>query len=154
MSEENDFKNVYRLGFVSFFTDFSSEMVLSILPVYILGLPGASIATLGFIEGIAESLSYMLRAVSGIMSDKFKKRKVFILLGYGVSNLAKPFFAVTTTIRQRAEPGNSPEARSAFLHRAKVRSLHRQSNPNPSGKPVVQTHHSKGCASQLKENKL
>ena len=100
MSEENEFKNVYRLGFVSFFTDFSSEMVLSILPVYILGLPGASIATLGLIEGIAESLSYMLRAVSGIMSDKFRKRKMFILIGYGISNLAKPLFAVTTTVTQ------------------------------------------------------
>jgi len=100
LSDENEFKNVYRLGFVSFFTDFSSEMVLSILPVYILGLPGGSIATLGLIEGIAESLSYMLRAVSGIMSDKFRKRKIFILIGYGVSNLAKPLFAVTTTITQ------------------------------------------------------
>ena len=100
MSKENEFKNVYRLGFVSFFTDFSSEMVLSILPVYILNLPGCSIATLGFIEGIAESLSYMLRAVSGVMSDKFRKRKIFILIGYGVSNLAKPLFAVTTTVTQ------------------------------------------------------
>lgn len=100
MKDENDFKNVYRLGFVSFFTDFSSEMVLSILPVYILGLPGASIATLGLIEGIAESLSYMLRAVSGIMSDKFRKRRIFILIGYGVSNLAKPLFAVTSTVTQ------------------------------------------------------
>ena len=98
MNKENEFKNVYRLGIVSFFTDFSSEMVLSILPVYILGLPGGSIAMVGFIEGTAESLSYMLRAVSGIMSDKFRKRKIFILIGYGVSNLAKPFFATTTTV--------------------------------------------------------
>ena len=100
MTEENDFKNVYRLGFVSFFTDFSSEMVLSILPMYILSLPGGSIAALGFIEGIAESLSYILRAVSGVMSDKFRKRKIFILIGYGVSNIAKPFFAATTTVTQ------------------------------------------------------
>ncbi len=98
MSKENEFKNVYRLGFVSFFTDFSSEMVMSILPMYILGLPGGSIAALGLIEGIAESLSYMLRAVTGIMSDKFRKRKVFILIGYGISNIAKPFFAASTTV--------------------------------------------------------
>ena len=96
--QENEFKNVIRLGYVSFFTDFSSEMVLSILPVYILNLPGGSIAMLGLIEGIAESLSYMLRAVSGIMSDKFRKRKIFILIGYGLSNLAKPFFALSTTV--------------------------------------------------------
>jgi MFS family permease len=102
MSEqkEDDFKNVYRLGYVSFFTDFSSEMVLSILPVYILSLPGGSIAALGLIEGIAESLSYILRAVSGVMSDKFRKRKLFILIGYGISNIVKPFFAATTTVTQ------------------------------------------------------
>lgn len=100
MSEENDFENVYRLGIVSFFTDFSSEMVLSILPVYILSLPGASIAALGLIEGIAESMSYILRAVSGVMSDKFRKRKVFILIGYSVSNIVKPLFAATTTVTQ------------------------------------------------------
>ncbi|TFH16187.1 MFS transporter [Candidatus Bathyarchaeota archaeon] len=100
MAKKDEFKNVYRLGFVSFFTDFSSEMVLSILPMYILSLPGGSIATLGLIEGIAESLSYILRAVSGVMSDKFRKRKIFILIGYGVSNLAKPFFALTSSVSQ------------------------------------------------------
>jgi len=100
LAKKDEFKNVYRLGFVSFFTDFSSEMVLSILPMYILSLPGGSIATLGFIEGIAESLSYILRAISGVMSDKFRKRKIFILIGYGVSNLAKPFFALTSSVSQ------------------------------------------------------
>jgi hypothetical protein len=57
MSDESDFRNVYRLGYVSFLTDFSTEMVLSILPMYILGLPGGSIAALGLIEGVAEALS-------------------------------------------------------------------------------------------------
>ena len=70
MTEEEDkFRNVYMLGLVSFFTDFSSEMVFSVLPVYILGLPGGSIASLGVIEGTAEALSYALRAVSGVFSD-------------------------------------------------------------------------------------
>ncbi|MCW4049851.1 MAG: MFS transporter [Candidatus Bathyarchaeota archaeon] len=96
--DEGEFKNVVRLGLVSFFTDVSSEMVFSILPMFILGLPGGSVATLGLIEGIAEALSYMLRAVSGIMSDKFRKRKVFIIVGYGISNIAKPFFAAASTV--------------------------------------------------------
>ncbi|MBD3206045.1 MFS transporter [Candidatus Bathyarchaeota archaeon] len=100
MREESDFRNVYMLGYVSFFTDFSSEMVFSILPVYILGLPGGSVAALGLIEGTAESLSYILRAISGVTSDWFNKRKIFILLGYGVSNIAKPFFALTNTVAQ------------------------------------------------------
>jgi MFS family permease len=49
---------------------------------------------LGLIEGTAEALSYGLRAVSGFFSDRFKKRKILVLLGYGISSLAKPFFAV------------------------------------------------------------
>jgi len=72
----------------------SSEMVLSILPTFLLGLPGASVALLGFIEGTAEALSYALRAVSGVFSDKFRRRKVFVLVGYSVSNVVKPLFAV------------------------------------------------------------
>lgn len=93
-----EFKNIVRLGFVSFFTDVSSEMVFSVLPLFILGLHGGSVAVLGLIEGVAESLSYILRAVSGMVSDKFRKRKFFILLGYSVSNIAKPFFAVASSV--------------------------------------------------------
>ncbi len=90
----NSRRNIFALGFVSFFTDMSSEMVLSILPTFLLGLPGASVALLGFIEGTAEALSYVLRAVSGIFSDKFRRRKLFVLVGYGVSNAVKPLFAI------------------------------------------------------------
>lgn len=98
MEEDEGFENVYRLGFVSFFTDVSSEMVFSILPVFILGLPGGSAATLGLIEGTAEALSYIIRAISGVLSDKFRRRKAFILLGYSISNIAKPFFASASTV--------------------------------------------------------
>jgi len=87
-------RNIFALGFVSFFTDISSEMVFSLLPTFLLGLPGASIAILGFIEGTSEALSYVLRAVSGISSDKFRKRKLLVLVGYGVSNAVKPLFAI------------------------------------------------------------
>jgi len=90
----NSRRNIFALGFVSFFTDMSSEMVLSILPTFLLGLPGASVVLLGFIEGTAEALSYALRAVSGVFSDKFRRRKLFVLVGYGVSNAVKPLFAV------------------------------------------------------------
>jgi len=90
----NSRRNVFALGFASFFTDVSSEMVFSLLPTFLLGLPGASVAILGFVEGTAEALGYALRAVSGIFSDKFRKRKLFVLVGYGVSNAVKPLFAV------------------------------------------------------------
>ncbi|MFB0504011.1 MAG: MFS transporter, partial [Candidatus Bathyarchaeia archaeon] len=92
--ETGAIRNVYALGFVSFFTDISSEMCFSLLPTFILGLPGSSPAILGLIEGVAEALSYGLRAISGIFSDKFRKRKVVVLVGYSFSNVVKPLFAV------------------------------------------------------------
>ncbi len=95
--EREGMNNVYALGFVSFFTDISSEMVFSVLPVFILGLPGSSPAFLGLIEGVAEALSYALRSVSGFWSDKFRRRKLIVLIGYGFSNVVKPFFAVAST---------------------------------------------------------
>ena len=93
-TESRAIRNVYALGFVSFFTDISSEMCFSLLPTFILGLPGSSPAILGLIEGVAQALSYGLRAVSGIFSDKFRKRKVVVLVGYSFSNIVKPLFAV------------------------------------------------------------
>jgi len=86
-------RNVFALGFVSLFTDISSEMCFSLLPTFILGLPGSSRAMLGLIEGVAEALSYGLRAISGVFSDKFRKRKAVILVGYSLSNVVKPLFA-------------------------------------------------------------
>jgi len=92
-AERSSVRNLFALGFVSFFTDMSSEMVLSLLPAFLLGLPGSSRALLGLIEGTAEALSYVLRAVSGVFSDKFRKRKLFVLVGYALSNAVKPLFA-------------------------------------------------------------
>ena len=95
-TEKSSIRNLFALGFVSFFTDMSSEMVFSILPAFLLGLPGSNRAVLGLIEGTAEALSYALRAISGIFSDKFRKRKVFVLVGYALSNAVKPLFAVAS----------------------------------------------------------
>ncbi|MCJ7721859.1 hypothetical protein MUO98_05580 [Candidatus Bathyarchaeota archaeon] len=92
--EGSSVRNLLALGFVSFFTDMSSEMVFSLLPPFLLGLPGSIRAVLGLIEGTAEALSYSLRAVSGIFSDKFRKQKLFVLVGYSLSNAIKPLFAV------------------------------------------------------------
>src|SRR5919107_1715550 len=89
-------RNVIALGLVSFFTDFSTEMVLGILPLFIVTNLGASRATLGAIEGSAELISYAFRMVSGSLSDKVGKRKIFILAGYGLSTISRPFFAITT----------------------------------------------------------
>ncbi len=91
-------RNIFALGFTSFFTDLSSEMVLSLLPTFIISLPGSSPALLGLIEGIAEALSYGMRAISGLFSDKLGKRKSIVLMGYGLSNIVKPFFGVVNSV--------------------------------------------------------
>jgi MFS family permease len=97
LNDKEDMRNVYALGFVSFFTDVSTEMVLSLLPVFILGLPGSNRTLLGLIEGTAEALSYGLRAVSGFFSDKFRKRKIIVLAGYALSTVTKPLFGLAHT---------------------------------------------------------
>jgi MFS family permease len=86
-------RNVTALGLVSFFTDFSTEMVLGVLPFFIVSTLGASRAILGAIEGSAELTSYAFRMLSGSWSDKVGKRKVFVLAGYAASTASKPFFA-------------------------------------------------------------
>jgi MFS family permease len=88
--------NVIALGFVSFFTDFSTEMILGVLPLFIVTNLGAPKAILGGIEGSAELISYAFRMVSGSLSDKLGKRKIFVLAGYSLSTVSKPFFALTT----------------------------------------------------------
>src|SRR5689334_22599012 len=89
-------RNVLMLGLLSFFTDFSTEMVLGVLPLFIVNNLNASRAILGAIEGSAELTSYAFRMVSGALSDKIKKRKVFVLIGYGISTVSKPFFIIAT----------------------------------------------------------
>jgi MFS family permease len=85
-------RNVTALGLVSFFTDFSTEMVLGVLPLFIVSSLGASRALLGVIEGSAELTSYAFRMVSGSLSDKVEKRKVFV-----IATITKPFFAASSS---------------------------------------------------------
>jgi len=91
------FRNIYFLGFVSLFTDISSEMAFSILPAFILELPGTGTAMLEIIEGVPEALSYSLRAISGVFSDKLRKRRIIVFIGYAFSTGIKPFFAAAQT---------------------------------------------------------
>jgi MFS family permease len=88
-------QNVTILGIVSFFTDFSTEMIAGMLPLFVVTELGASKALLGGIEGSAELVSYAFRLVSGSLSDKLHRRKIFILFGYGLSTISKPFFSLT-----------------------------------------------------------
>ena len=95
--EAGGMRNVTALGLVSFFTDFSTEMVLGVLPFFIVSTLGTSRALLGAIEGSSELTSYAFRMVSGSLSDKVGKRKAFIIAGYGLSTVTKPFFAASTS---------------------------------------------------------
>lgn len=89
--------NVLYLGLVSFFTDFSTEMILGVLPTYLVNNLGVSKAILGAIEGSSELTSYVFRMISGSISDKVRKRKIFVIMGYGLSTVSKPFFVVAST---------------------------------------------------------
>lgn len=71
-------------------------MILGILPLFIVANLGAPKVVLGGIEDSAELISYAFRMVSGSLSDKLGKRKIFVLAGYGLSTISKPFFAITT----------------------------------------------------------
>ncbi len=89
-------KNVFMLGFVSFFTDLSTEMIYPLLPLFLSTTLGASRGMIGLIEGIAETTASILKVFSGYISDKIKKRKFLVFLGYTLSTITKPFFSIAT----------------------------------------------------------
>lgn len=83
-------KNVFVLGIASFFTDISSEMLYPIIPIFLTSVLGAPMSVVGLIEGAAESTANILKVFSGWLSDKLKKRRPFVVIGYSLSALAKP----------------------------------------------------------------
>lgn len=88
--------NVLMMGLVSLFTDFSSEMMNPLLPIFIAGLVGGVKAAfyVGLMEGIAETTASLLKIYSGRMSDKLGKRKALVILGYGASSFARPLMGL------------------------------------------------------------
>ncbi|MFA5771380.1 MAG: MFS transporter [Thermoplasmata archaeon] len=89
--------NIIVLGLVSLLTDISSEMILPILPIFLITVLGANMAILGLIEGLADSIASMLKVFSGWFSDKYQRRKPLILFGYSLSTFVKPFLAAATS---------------------------------------------------------
>ena len=96
MANKNTNKNVWYLGWTSFFTDVSSEMIFPILPIFLTTVLNANMAVIGLIEGIAESASAFLKLVSGWLSDKFGKKKPLVIAGYSLSTIIKPLLAIST----------------------------------------------------------
>ena len=88
---------VWALGWVSFFTDVSTELVYPLLPVFLTATLGASMAFVGLVEGIAESTASLLKIASGWWSDRLGKRKPLMIAGYGLSALTRPFIALAMT---------------------------------------------------------
>jgi MFS family permease len=89
-------RGVVALGFVSLFMDTSSEMVHSLLPVFLVGVLGVSAMSVGIIEGIAEATAAIVKVFSGTLSDWIGRRKPLVLLGYGLAALAKPLFPLAS----------------------------------------------------------
>ncbi len=89
-------KNIRVLGWVSFFTDVSSEMILPILPLFLKNVLKTTMTSIGLIEGVAEATASLLKVVSGVWSDRSQRRKPFIVAGYGLSTVVKPLLALTS----------------------------------------------------------
>ncbi|HRS83383.1 MAG TPA: MFS transporter [Smithellaceae bacterium] len=89
---------IWALGFVSLFMDISSELIHSLLPIFMTVTLGASVIAVGFIEGIAEAAAAITKVFSGILSDYIRKRKILALAGYGLAAITKPLFPLATTI--------------------------------------------------------
>jgi MFS family permease len=88
---------VWLLSWTSFFTDTASEAVYPLMPLFLARTIGASALSIGVIEGAAEAVNSILRIVSGRMSDRFRARKPFVLVGYGLSSLVRPLVGFATS---------------------------------------------------------
>ncbi|MGX5672768.1 MFS transporter [Thermomonas fusca] len=89
---------VWALGFVSLLMDVSSEMIHSLLPLFMVGVLGASALAVGIIEGIAESTALIVKVFSGALSDYLGKRKGLAIAGYALGAVSKPLFAIAPNI--------------------------------------------------------
>jgi MFS family permease len=90
--------SVWILGFVSMLMDVSSEMIHALLPIYLVSVLGASMVTVGVIEGIAEATASIVKIFSGALSDRLGKRKWLAAAGYGLAAFTKPVFPLAPTI--------------------------------------------------------
>ena len=89
-------KNIFFTGLTSFFTDTSTKMVYSVMPLFLLSM-GSSKTTISLIEGIAESTASLVKALSGLWSDKIGKKKPFMVIGYGLTAIITPIYAFVSS---------------------------------------------------------
>ena len=91
-------RGVWALGLVSMFMDISSEMIHSLLPIYMVTVLGTSVAAVGLIEGIAEATAMIVKVFSGALSDRIGHRKLLTTIGYGLAAFTKPVFPLATGV--------------------------------------------------------
>ena len=85
-------RTVWALGLVSLFMDLSSEIIHSLLPLFMTATLGLSVLAVGIVDGVAEAAANLTRVASGYVSDRIGRRKPLVLLGYGLAALSKPLF--------------------------------------------------------------
>lgn len=88
---------IWVLGFVSLLMDIASEMIHSLLPLFMVSVLGTSALTVGIVEGLAESTALIVKVFSGVLSDYLGKRKGLAVFGYALGALSKPLFAIAPT---------------------------------------------------------
>lgn len=89
---------IWVLGFVSLLMDVSSEMIHSLLPLFMVTILGTSVTAVGVIEGLAESLALVVKVFSGALSDYLGKRKALAVFGYALGAMMKPLFALASSL--------------------------------------------------------
>ena len=89
---------IWALGFGSLFMDISSELIHSLLPIFMVTVLGASMVTVGIIEGVAEATAAVMKVFSGALSDWLRKRKFLLVLGYALAAFTKPIFPLAPSV--------------------------------------------------------
>ncbi len=89
--------NIFFLGLVSFFTDVSSEMIFTLVPLFLTNVVGISTTLVGLLGGISDSTDSFFRLISGRIGDKIGKHKLFTTLGYGLATVVKPFMLLANS---------------------------------------------------------
>ena len=89
--------NVFFMGLTSFFTDISSELIFTLVPLFLSDVLGATSTIVGLVGGLSDSADSIFRIFSGWFSDKIGKRKVLATMGYSISTVAKPFMLLANT---------------------------------------------------------
>jgi MFS family permease len=123
MKLKNIPRQVLILSLISLFTDIASEMLYPITPIFLTAVLGSSMAVVGIIEGAAEVTAGLLKGYFGRVSDKIKKRSVFVVAGYALSALSKPIpglfptlsAVITSRISDRVGKGARTAPRDALL---------------------------------------